>query len=1073
MNQKKYHNHLEVWRRIVIFAAKSATCATSAIDAPQQLLPLVMRDDNTHPHLGGHYETGHGFHATNTTLKYDYQTKNMRIMKQNLRFLLLTLLCAVVSTAWGQEVTLDFTDGTWGFPTSSKVVEATSYTNSDGYTITVEGTSGNGFRVYTNPNYFLFGKQGASITLPAFDFDVEKIEVGKGSSQASTGVKMNIFVGDNAVSTETTGSHQDNTYQIAEGYQAAGNVYKLKVTSNHNAQLTYIKIYKKGGDKYYVAGTWTDWADGKIEMTKNANGTYTLADQELAAGALFKIIKVADGSDPVWCGGNADGDKYWITIDNHTDITMNVGGGQNFYIDIAGTWTFTVDPTGNTPKLTVGGWPEWEYYLKGDFNEWEISDSYKFSEVEATGEYTLNKSIAIGQKFKIYGIRGSEEKWFGAVSNGDFYVEENLVGEELSLTTENGGENFYMDLSNKNSYWTLDFDPANMTLVLGNFISDVAKLPFAFDGGRSDIEETPGLTTTGLDTDYGSSPKLKFSAANNALILHFNEQPGTLSYNIKGNSFSGGVFEVQTSEDGENYTTLKSYNSISGSTTGQNDVFDNLGENVRYIKWLYKTKSSGNVALGNIKLGKYVAPQPYTLTITGNENAEIFVFYNDPDSNYPEIEDGDEVLATSEVLVSVSAEEGYQIESVTVTDGEGQNVTLTEEEEGISWTFIMPSSNVTVACTVSEIPEPSSEEWVLTSLADLTEDDIFVIVGNNGDNYAMSNDKGTTPPDAVTVGVVNNKIITPVADRIKWNISGNATDGYTFYPNGDTENWLYLKDKSTNKGVYVGEGAAANSVFTLSDGYLYNAATERYVGIYNSSDWRCYTSTSTNIGGQTFGFYKLVKHEPESFSFSISDLASDASGTCYATISALGDGYFKVEGEGVEVRTVEVRNGKLVPLQVFEEGAVIPGDGAYLVAGPAGDYSFPAAEKVEDVDLTGNMLYGGSETISKTEMEQKHDGNYKFYMLSTYNGKNVGFYYGATNGAAFDSAAHKAYLAVLQESGSTPVNAYLFDGTTSIDNVAVVNMDADAVYSLSGVKMNTKQLPKGIYIVNGQKMVVK
>ena len=245
-------------------------------------------------------------------------------MNQKLRLFMLALLCAMLNVSWGQEVTLDFTDASWGFPTSSKVIEATSYTNSDGYTVTVEGTSGNGFRVYTNPSYFLFGKQGASITLPAFDFDVEKIEVGKGSGSASTGVKMNIFVGDNAVSTETTGSHQDNTYIIAEGYQAAGNVYKLKVTSAHNAQLTYIKIYKKEGDqpasdKYYVAGTWTDWQTNKIEMTKNADGTYTLANQELAAEAQFKIIKVASDESETWYGGEGNS-TYWITVDNHTDI---------------------------------------------------------------------------------------------------------------------------------------------------------------------------------------------------------------------------------------------------------------------------------------------------------------------------------------------------------------------------------------------------------------------------------------------------------------------------------------------------------------------------------------------------------------------------------------------------------------------------------------------------------------------------------------------------------------------------------------------------------------------------------
>ena len=42
------------------------------------------------------------------------------------------------------------------------------------------------------------------------------------------------------------------------------------------------------------------------------------------------------------------------------------------------------------------------------------------------------------------------------------------------------------------------------------------------------------------------------------------------------------------------------------------------------------------------------------------------------------------------------------------------------------------------------------------------------------------------------------------------------------------------------------------------EGYLYNNATSRYIGIYNSQDWRCYTTINNNIKDQTFAFYKRV-----------------------------------------------------------------------------------------------------------------------------------------------------------------------------------------------------------------------
>jgi hypothetical protein len=136
------------------------------------------------------------------------------------------------------------------------------------------------------------------------------------------------------------------------------------------------------------------------------------------------------------------------------------------------------------------------------------------------------------------------------------------------------------------------------------FVPDYASLPFAYDGGKADIESTTGLTQNGLGSDYSSSPNLRFDDTGDALVLKINERPGTLTFDIKGNTFSGGTFTVQTSEDGKTYTDLKSYTEL-GDT--KNESLDNLGENVRYIKWIYTEKSKGNVALGNINLAAYVA----------------------------------------------------------------------------------------------------------------------------------------------------------------------------------------------------------------------------------------------------------------------------------------------------------------------------------------------------------------------------------------------------------------------------------------------------------------------------------
>ena len=122
-----------------------------------------------------------------------------------------------------QEVTIDFSGSTdnWEIGTT-KLIDAKEFTYG-GYTIILEGTAGNGYRWYDSGNIIL-GKQGATLTLPAFGFDVERIDV-VGTSSASASVKQNIFVGDEAVSTETTGAKDvTNQYVIAEGKQVAGTI---------------------------------------------------------------------------------------------------------------------------------------------------------------------------------------------------------------------------------------------------------------------------------------------------------------------------------------------------------------------------------------------------------------------------------------------------------------------------------------------------------------------------------------------------------------------------------------------------------------------------------------------------------------------------------------------------------------------------------------------------------------------------------------------------------------------------------------------------------------------------------
>ena len=220
-------------------------------------------------------------------------------MKQILRYSLMALLAVFCGSSFAQEVTFDFSDETnpWGLPTD-KLEETGTFTK-DGMSIVV--TTTNYTRWFNDTKFLLFGKKDATITLPAFDFDVERIDV-VGASGASGKVTFNIFVGDEAVSTEVTGAKGTAEFVIAEGKQAAGTVYVIKNTNDNNNQVSKILIWKKGttGDTP-AAPTVSDVA--ALNALNNGDA-FTFSGEALVvyASGKYAYIKDETGSSLIYSG---------------------------------------------------------------------------------------------------------------------------------------------------------------------------------------------------------------------------------------------------------------------------------------------------------------------------------------------------------------------------------------------------------------------------------------------------------------------------------------------------------------------------------------------------------------------------------------------------------------------------------------------------------------------------------------------------------------------------------------------------------------------------------------------------
>ncbi len=213
-------------------------------------------------------------------------------MNKILRYVFVALLAVVSNASFAAdaepEVTLDFTSNTWKLPTKYATDKAT-FSNGT-YSITLEAaSSGYKFNDYKGSECLIFGKKDATLTLPAFDFDVERIDI-VGTPNASGKTTQNIFVDGNPVSKETKGAKGTNNYVIAEASQKAGTIYTLKVMNDNLTQVSKILIWKKGTAPAPVSIKNTpETAYTVAEAKELINAGEALSDDVYVKGIVTKV----------------------------------------------------------------------------------------------------------------------------------------------------------------------------------------------------------------------------------------------------------------------------------------------------------------------------------------------------------------------------------------------------------------------------------------------------------------------------------------------------------------------------------------------------------------------------------------------------------------------------------------------------------------------------------------------------------------------------------------------------------------------------------------------------------------
>lgn len=384
---------------------------------------------------------------------------------------------------------------------------------------------------------------------------------------------------------------------------------------------------------------------------------------------------------------------------------------------------------------------------------------------------------------------------------------------------------------------------------------------------------------------------------------------------------------------------------------------------------------------------------------------------------------------------------------------------------------------ICLLCLVGGVSASAQNTYTkVTSEDQLVAGGIYVIV-NEENNVAMSwqternrkecsitiNNNSFTLADADIANAETDETVYELqlgGETGKWTFYDKINNGYLFAPGTVTKTKKgekpnnYLKTQKTvdaKSQAKISFDAKGNSSIVFS---APNANTLKYN--QSAKLFSCYSS-----GQKPVQLYRKV-------------------GTFTLTPAQYGTYYTEdafVMPEGVTGYTITSEDGKTLNFNGnYVAGKTVPAKTALLLKAdekPATDknFTYPIVNS-DEVAPTDNLLHG-----SVAEAMTNVDGGAKaYYKLASDPVKGLGFYYGAENGGAFKNGAHKAYLAVKTEALSQ-MRGFSFDSMTTGINHVVANAEhakSTVIYDLNGRRVNSlSAAAKGVYIVNGKKVIVK
>ena len=475
---------------------------------------------------------------------------------------------------------------------------------------------------------------------------------------------------------------------------------------------------------------------------------------------------------------------------------------------------------------------------------------------------------------------------------------------------------------------------------------------------------------------------------------------------------------------------------------------------------------------------------PQTITVTAaptalNDNMDATITIS-----------GGGIVSKDVVLTAIP----YQVATVTLSatngsikEGDDEKTSLTSRVGSSATLTAVPASGYIFDGWTAVGATPTSSDDIETEFT-FASTDVTITANFIVNPYRYATLEGTDMAAMDNAGTGYGTVKSITKDGLVW-----STDGYQTTDNGVANKIIQLKTVSSGSPyIQLPEFPGYIQTITFSVTNASNSATSKGSTTTNAQFSFRTTATGSDVLKTKNGATNeiVIDLSKELTTYNTGYIVSSAGARIWditvayiptATVtlaSACKDGEkfygtysnssaFVVPAD-LTVSAISVAGDKLT-VTAYETGDVVKANTGVMVSSTsAGDHTIVLSNETGS-EISGNMLKAsGDAGIDAATM---NEANKLFYRLTMHNGTDLGFYWGAANGAAFDIAANKAYLAVPVGGEARIAGFSLFDDegeATAIEGVKTIGTDAP-VFNLNGQRVNSNA--KGLLIKNGKKFM--